>query len=171
MLELVFVFQLYISSFYFDGVTVWNFRNCTFIILCRNLLQTLRSFLSPSLFYLFTAGVEVVYFHLITLRHTSQWVGLLWTRDRPVAETTIWQHKYSTRHKHPCPCGIRTHDPSKSTAADLRLRPRGNGRRKTFIRIRIRDTPDYNRHGNILHTHQITPSLSHTHTHAPVRAL
>jgi hypothetical protein len=25
---------------------------------------------SPSLFYLLTAGVEVVYFHLITLRHT-----------------------------------------------------------------------------------------------------
>jgi hypothetical protein len=44
--------------------------------------------LSPSLFYLFTAGVEVVYFHLITLRLTPQLVGLLWTRDRPVAETS-----------------------------------------------------------------------------------
>jgi hypothetical protein len=44
------------------------------------------SFRSPSLFYLLTAGVEVVYFHLITLRHTPQSVGLLWTRDRPVAE-------------------------------------------------------------------------------------
>jgi hypothetical protein len=38
--------------------------------------------------YLFTAGVEVVYFHLITLRHTTQSVGLLWTRDRAVAETS-----------------------------------------------------------------------------------
>jgi hypothetical protein len=46
------------------------------------------SFRSPSLFYLFTAGVEVVYLHLITLRHTPQSVGLLWTRDRPVAETS-----------------------------------------------------------------------------------
>jgi hypothetical protein len=27
---------------------------------------------SPYLFYLLTAGVEVVYFHLITLRHTPQ---------------------------------------------------------------------------------------------------
>jgi hypothetical protein len=46
------------------------------------------SFRSPSLFYLLTAGVEVVYFHLITLRHTPQSVGLLWTRDRPDAETS-----------------------------------------------------------------------------------
>jgi hypothetical protein len=45
-------------------------------------------FRSPSLFYLFTAGVEVVYFHLITPRHTPQSVGFLWTRDRPVAETS-----------------------------------------------------------------------------------
>jgi hypothetical protein len=42
----------------------------------------------PSSAYLFTAGVEVVYFRLITLRHTPQSVGLLWMRDRPVAETT-----------------------------------------------------------------------------------
>jgi hypothetical protein len=46
------------------------------------------SFRSPSLFYLLTVGVEFVYFHLITLRHTPQSVGLLWTRDRPVAETS-----------------------------------------------------------------------------------
>jgi hypothetical protein len=46
------------------------------------------SFRSPYLFYLLTAGVDVVYFHLITLRHTPQSVGLLWTRDRPVAETS-----------------------------------------------------------------------------------
>jgi hypothetical protein len=39
----------------------------------------------PSSTYLFTAGVEGFYFHLITLRHTPQSVGLLWTRDRPVA--------------------------------------------------------------------------------------
>jgi hypothetical protein len=45
-------------------------------------------FRSPYLFYLLTAGVEVVYFHLITLRHTPQSVGLLWTRDRPVSETS-----------------------------------------------------------------------------------
>jgi hypothetical protein len=45
-------------------------------------------FRSPYLIYLLTVGVEVVYYHLITLRHTPQSVGLLWTRDRPVAETS-----------------------------------------------------------------------------------
>jgi hypothetical protein len=43
---------------------------------------------SPSIIYLFAAGVEAVYFRLITLRHTPKSVGLLWTRDQPVAETS-----------------------------------------------------------------------------------
>jgi hypothetical protein len=67
----------------------------------------------------------VVYFHLITLRHTPQSVELLWTRDRPDAETSTSQHKHCTRDKIHAPDGIRTHDPSKRSAADLRLRPRG----------------------------------------------
>jgi hypothetical protein len=48
----------------------------------------LNLFRCPDLFYPLTVGVEVVYFHLITLRHTPQAVGLLWTRYRPVAETS-----------------------------------------------------------------------------------
>jgi hypothetical protein len=40
----------------------------------------------PSSACLFTVGVEVVYFHLITLRHTPHSVGLLWRRGRPVTE-------------------------------------------------------------------------------------
>jgi hypothetical protein len=52
------------------------------------LVSCFVSFRSPSLFYLLTVGFEVVYFYLITLRHTPQSVGLLWTRDRPVAETS-----------------------------------------------------------------------------------
>jgi hypothetical protein len=42
----------------------------------------------PSSTYLFTTGVVGFYFHLITLRLTPQSVGLLWTGDRPVAETS-----------------------------------------------------------------------------------
>jgi hypothetical protein len=81
----------------------------------------------PSSTYLFTVGVEGFYLHLITLRHAPQSVGLLWTRDRPVAETSTWQHKHCTGDKHPCPpVGIRTHDPSKRSAAGLRLRPRSH---------------------------------------------
>jgi hypothetical protein len=97
------------------------------------------SFRSPSLFYLlFTVGVEVVYFHLITLRHTPQSVGLLWTSDRPVAETSTWQHKHCTRKNIYAPCGIRTHDPSKRWAADLRLRQRGHwDRREIYLRVVI----------------------------------
>jgi hypothetical protein len=37
---------------------------------------------------LFTVSVQGFYLHLITLKHTPQSVGLLWTRDRPVAETS-----------------------------------------------------------------------------------
>jgi hypothetical protein len=43
--------------------------------------------------------------HLIThmdiYTHTHS-VGLLWTRDRPVAETT-WHHTQHSRNRHPCP--------------------------------------------------------------------
>jgi hypothetical protein len=42
----------------------------------------------PSSTYLFTGGVAGSYFHLITLKYTTQSVGFLWTRDRPVAETS-----------------------------------------------------------------------------------
>jgi hypothetical protein len=60
------------------------------------------SFRSPYLFCLLTVSVEVIYFHLITLKHTPQSVGLLWTRDRPLAETSTWQHTTLTRDKHRC---------------------------------------------------------------------
>jgi hypothetical protein len=60
------------------------------------ILRVERAAMSQSIFfvvrtsptYLFTVGVEVVDFHLVTLRHTPHLVGLLWTRDRPVAETS-----------------------------------------------------------------------------------
>jgi hypothetical protein len=65
----------------------------------------------------------------ITLRHTPQSVGLLWTRDRPVAETSTWQHTIPVRDKHPCP--RRDSNPQSQQASsskrtrghwDLRLR-------------------------------------------------
>jgi hypothetical protein len=67
-------------------------RTDTYMGLCQPRHRTdnveFVSFRNPYLFYLLTVGVEVVYFHLITLRHTPQSVGLLWTTDRPVAETS-----------------------------------------------------------------------------------
>jgi hypothetical protein len=50
--------------------------------------QVFRFAVLPSSTYLFTVGVEGFYFHLIILKHTPQSVRLLWTKDRPVAETS-----------------------------------------------------------------------------------
>jgi hypothetical protein len=55
---------------------------------------------------------------------TQHSVGLLWTSDRPVPETSTWQHTTLTRERHPRPSGIRTRNPSKRAAADPRLRRR-----------------------------------------------
>jgi hypothetical protein len=55
-----------------------------------------------------------------------QSVGLLWTRDRLVGETSIWQQTTLKRDKHPCPRGIRNRDPRRRPAADPCLRPLGH---------------------------------------------
>ena len=53
--------------------------------------------------------------------HSDTWhsVGLLWTIDKPNAQTSTWKH--TTLH---APGGIRTHNLSKQAASDPRLRPR-----------------------------------------------
>jgi hypothetical protein len=60
---------------------------------------------------------------LITHNYAPQSVGLLWTSNQLVADTSNWQH---TTDKHLCPGWIRTHDRSRQAAVDLRLRPRGH---------------------------------------------
>jgi hypothetical protein len=58
-----------------------------------------------------------------TIRHT---VGLLWTSDQPVSETSTYtgQHNRQTQETNfHVPSGIRTCDPSNQVVADLRLRP------------------------------------------------
>jgi hypothetical protein len=45
-------------------------------------------------------------------------VGLHWTRDRPIAEISAWQHTTLTRDRHQCLGGIRTRNPSKQAALD-----------------------------------------------------
>jgi hypothetical protein len=89
----------------------------------RNTFSFVRS---PSLFYLLTVGVEVVYFHLITLKHTTVGrtplgEGSARLRDLYPTTQTLTQEK-----KINAPGGIRTQDPSKRLPADLRLRPRGH---------------------------------------------
>ena len=70
----------------------------------------------------------------ITHNDAPQSVGLLWTSDQLVAETSTWQHTTLTTGIH-APGGIRTHNLSRRAAADLRLRPRGHwDRLLLFIR-------------------------------------
>ena len=61
--------------------------------------------------------------HTHTHTHTS---GLLWMRDRPVAENYTWPHTTFTKDRLRCPRGIRFHNPKKGAAADPRLRPCGH---------------------------------------------
>ena len=73
--------------------------------------------------------------HQVHRSHTDtpQSVGLLWTGDRPVAETSTWRNTTLTTdrdsHAHG---GTRTRNPSKRTAVDPRLRPRGQWDRRNF---------------------------------------
>jgi hypothetical protein len=55
-------------------------------------------------------------------------MGLLWTSDRPDAETSTWQHSQQTGIH--APDEIWTHNPSKLGAADTRLRRRGHRDRR-----------------------------------------
>jgi hypothetical protein len=63
---------------------------------------------------------------------TPRSVGLLWSSDRPVAETSTWQlktetHQYPRRDSNPA-------IPANGTAENPRLRPRGH-RDRYFVRI------------------------------------
>ena len=55
---------------------------------------------------------------------TPHSVGLLWTSDRPVTETSTWQHSQETVIH--ALSGIRTNDTSKRAAAEPHLRPLGH---------------------------------------------
>ena len=80
---------------------------------------------------------------LITHNDAPQSVGLLWTSDQSVAETSTWQHTTLTTDKHPCPSGIRTHDLSRRAAIDLRLRPRGHWDRHQWLVFITEETNVY----------------------------
>jgi hypothetical protein len=68
---------------------------------------------------------------LITHNDAPQSVGLLWTSDQLVAETSTWQHTQQTNIH--APGGIRTNDRSMRAAVDLRLKPRGHWDRQPNV--------------------------------------
>jgi len=47
--------------------------------------------------------VRLIAEYMITYNDASQSVGLLWTNDQSVAETSTWQHTTLTTHKLPSP--------------------------------------------------------------------
>jgi len=84
-------------------------------------------------------NIYIIKFYLILWRDRPQWaktsslsglydhthsVGLLWTSNRTVAETSSWQKQHSKQTYVYAPGGIRTRIPNKRSAADPRLRPR-----------------------------------------------
>jgi hypothetical protein len=71
---------------------IWNTSTLSFF---------LSSFLILSSFYLFAVGVEG---YCCTWSHldTPHSIGLLWTKDRPVAVTSTWQQTTPTTDRHPC---------------------------------------------------------------------
>jgi hypothetical protein len=77
----------------------------------------------------FLLGVSVIT-HIF--RHT---VGLLWTSDRPVSETSTYagQHNIETQQTNfHAPSGSRNRDRSNKAAADLSLRPRDHWDRQIW---------------------------------------
>jgi len=57
-------------------------------------------------------------------------IGLLWTNEKPDAETSTWQHAtHTTERDIHAPCRIRTHNPNKRAATDSRLRQHGHWNR------------------------------------------
>jgi hypothetical protein len=67
--------------------------------------------------------------HGVSSTHNDapQSVGLLWTSDQLVAETSTWQHIHHSQQTGLLAIGgIRTHNLSRRAASDLRLRPRGH---------------------------------------------
>jgi hypothetical protein len=69
---------------------------------------------------------------LITHNDAPQSVGLLWTSDQLIAETSTWQLITHTTNLH-AHGGIITHDRSRWEAVDLCLRPRGHLDRQTWL--------------------------------------
>jgi hypothetical protein len=63
----------------------------------------------------------------ITHKDAQQSVGLLWTSDQPVAETSTWRHTQNSQRTTIHALGrILTRNPSKPSAVDTRLRPLGH---------------------------------------------
>jgi hypothetical protein len=89
----------------------------------------------PSSTYLLTAGVEgfcdFIWSHSDT--HHIRWDSS--GRGIGPSQRTLSDNTNTVQDKCPCSGGIRTHDPSKRSAADPRLRPRRHWNRPIFTQV------------------------------------
>jgi len=111
-------------------VWIYIFLNFIYLFIC----------LFIYFFFFFAAALRPNVGHGLLIRsHTTthQSVGLLWTSDQLVTETSTWQHTTLTTNIH-APSGIWTHDLSRRAAADLRLRPRGHWDQQIYVLYRIK---------------------------------
>jgi hypothetical protein len=85
-----------------------------------SILSFFLSFLVLASSYPLVIGVEVT----VARGHTywcTHLVGLLWTSDRLVAETSTWRHTTLARDRHPCPRG--DSNPQSQQASGSRTTP------------------------------------------------
>ena len=66
------------------------------------------------------------------LRTHTHTVGLLWTNDQPVKETSIWQHAILIRNKHPRPQWESNPQSRRSSDRRTSFRPHGHTYRHTL---------------------------------------
>jgi hypothetical protein len=97
--------------------------------------NSLRTILLPHFFNMTQQSLVVQGFFIIedsrSHSDTPHSIGLLWTSDRPDAETSTWQHATLTTDIN-VPGSIRTRNPSKRVTANPRLRPHGHQNRLSF---------------------------------------
>ena len=71
----------------------------------------------------------------ITHNDTQQSVGLLWTGDQLVSQTSTWQHTTLTTDKHPCFRWDSNPQSLQASGRNLRLRSRGHWDRRVSVLV------------------------------------
>jgi len=81
-----------------------NHYTGSFVIKCQDAVETTLNFFWPNSppppsgpWPPHSRGFQIAY------NDAQHSVGLLWTSDQPVAQTSTWQHTTLTTDKHPCP--------------------------------------------------------------------
>jgi hypothetical protein len=110
----------------------WRYRQATVAPLRKTIRAPLtlsaRPAIQAKIHFVFPTTQQPLVGHglLIIEASRSHWdtphsVGILWTSDQPVAETSTWQHTTLTRDRHPCP--RRGSNPQSQQASDCRPTP------------------------------------------------